>query len=130
MLAVAARIGVGTIFAPTIDYASGKQVKLIDIIPFGRIGSMDYTPMHFVQDLGYSASGALFAASPYFGQVLGAEVLAGGSVTAGTAALAGGSLAVTGVLAAGVGTMVYIDSLQPGTEEYTTMSALAANLRL
>ena len=130
MLVLIARVGLGTIFTPTLDYASGKDVDLLDIVPFGNISSDEYSMWHFVQDVGHSASGALFAASPYFGQVIGAEVIAGGSVTAGTAAFATGALGVAGIAVAAIYTAHLINELEPGTEEYSTMSSMAWNLNM
>jgi hypothetical protein len=130
MLVLIARVGLGTIFTPTLDYASGKDVDLLDIVPFGNISSDQYSMWHFVQDVGHSASGALFAASPYFGQVIGAEVIAGGSVTAGTAAFATGALGVAGIAVAAIYTAHLINELEPGTEEYSTMSSMAWNLNM
>lgn len=130
MLALIARVGLGTIFTPTMDYATGKDLDVLDVIPFGNISSDDYSMWHFVQDVGHSASGALFAASPYFGHVIGAEVIAGGSVTAGTAAVATGALGFAGLAVATAYTAHLIDELEPGTEEYSTMSSMAWNLNM
>lgn len=130
MLALIARVGIGTFFTPTLDYASGKDPDFLDIIPFGNISSDQYSMWHFVQDVGHSSSGALFAASPYFGHVIGAEVIAGGSVSAGTAALATGALGFAGLAVATAYTAHVIDELEPGSEEYHTMSSMAWNLNM
>lgn len=74
----------------------------------------------------HASVGAQTAFSVY-GPVLAEEIVAGAALLpAGTLP----ALGVVGIIAAGIGTMIYIDSLEPGTEEYSTMSALATNLRM
>ena len=125
------RATVGGAFTPSLDYVSGKTVGFKDIVPFGRSLDEGYSMEHFHQDLAYTTAGSLIAVAPYAGSL--ANIAAAGEIglpLGSMAVAAAPAVGVAVVFAAGVGTMVYIDSLKPGSSEYKTMSKLAFNLRM
>jgi hypothetical protein len=129
MMALVVRSAIGMTVAPTLDFVRGKDVTVRDYLPFGHATQSGYDLNAFQKDAAYTVVGALVAATPYT-TLVGTEVLTASSVSAGTAAAATGALGVAGIAAAGIGTMMYIDSLQPGSPEYKTMSQLAYNIRM
>ncbi len=125
------RAALGGAFTPTLDYASGKNVGIKDIVPFGRSFDQGYSMQHFTQDVAFTVAGSLVVMAPYAGTL--ANIAAAGEIglpLGSYAVAAAPAVGVASVLAAGVGTMIYIDSLEPGTSEYKTMSNLAFNLRM
>jgi hypothetical protein len=125
------RAALGGAFTPTLDYATGKTVGIKDIVPFGRSFDEGYSMEHFHQDLAYTTAGSLIVAAPYAGSL--ANIAAAGEIGLPLGSMAVAAAPVVGVaavLAAGVGTMIYIDSLKPGSSEYKTMSQLAYNIRM
>ncbi len=125
------RAALGGAFTPTLDYATGKNVGLKDILPFGHSLEQSYSMDHFKADLLYTTSGSLVVMAPYAGSL--ANIAAAGEIglpLGSMAVAAAPAVGVTSVLAAGVGTMMYIDSLEPGSSEYKTMSQLAYNIRM
>ncbi len=132
MLALVGRSIIGSVIAPTIDLFRGRDVGLKDYVPFGHLRDEGYDMDDFVKDVGYTAVGATIAASPHIVR-FGTAMILGETVAIGAApvlAAAAPTIGVGAVVGAGIGMMAYINSLEPGSKEYSTMSALAANLRM
>ncbi len=129
MLALVGRSIVGSVIAPTIDLFRGRDVGLKDYVPFGHIRDEGYDMDDFAKDIGYTAVGALIVSTPQIALV-GSSIMSGGTVSTGILAASAPTIGVGAVVGAGIGMMVYINSLEPGSKEYDTMSKLAYNIRM
>ena len=129
MLAFVGRSVFGLTVAPTIDVFRGRDVTYSDYIPFSSAFQQDYDLADFTKDFGYTGVGATVAATPWT-VLVGTEVLTASSVSAGTAAVATGALGFFGLAAASAYTAHLINELEPGSEEYSTMSSMAWNLNM
>ena len=129
MLAFVGRSAFGLTVAPTIDLVRGEEVTYLDYIPFSSSSKEDYDMTDFAKDLGYTGVGGVVAATPWT-TLVGTEVLTASSVSAGTAAVATGALGFAGLAAATAYTAHMINELEPGSEEYSTMSSMAWNLHM
>ncbi len=130
MLALVGRSIVGSVIAPTIDLFRGRDVGLKDYVPFGHIRDEGYDMDDFAKDIGYTAVGALIVSTPQIALVGSSIMVPGGTVSTGILAATAPTIGVGAVVGAGIGMMVYINSLEPGSKEYDTMSELAYNIRM
>ena len=85
MLAIVGRTIVGSVVAPTVDLFRGRDVGVKDYLPFGHVRDEGYSMDDFAKDFGYTAVGAVIAASPQI-TLVGSSLLSGGTVSTGLGA--------------------------------------------